>query len=157
MSEEVTRPRGDSGYAPRGDKDAPPSEPRFKGRRRRKVSFLTIQKIDYVDYKDVATLRRFLNDRGKILASRQTGNTAGQQRMITRAIHRAREMALLPFVVIELSDRRDHGPRRDRGPRDRDYAPREQAPREEAPREEAPVEPVAVAPAEEPAVDAAAE
>lgn len=75
-----------------------------RGRRRRKVSFLTINKIDSVDYKDVATLRRFLTDRGKILPSRQTGNTAKQQRMISRAIKRAREMALLPFVVSETGD-----------------------------------------------------
>jgi small subunit ribosomal protein S18 len=75
-----------------------------------------------VDYKEVNILRRFLNDRGKIIPSRQSGNTAKQQRMISEAIHRAREMALLPFVVKEMgNDRRDFGPRRerfgDRGPR----------------------------------------
>lgn len=80
-----------------------PGEPKFKGRKRRKVSYLTINKIDQVDYKDVAILRRFINDRGKILPARQTGNTAKQQRMIARAIHRAREMALLPFVVQEMA------------------------------------------------------
>lgn len=72
--------------------------------RKRKVSYLTVNKIDFVDYKDVAVLRRFLTERGKILPSRQTGNTAKQQRMITRAIKRAREMALLPFVVTDLTD-----------------------------------------------------
>lgn len=84
-----------------------------KKARKRKVSFLTTNKIDYVDYKDVAVLRRFLTDRGKILSSRQTGNTAKQQRMIARAIKRAREMALLPFVVTDLTDE----PRAPRPPR----------------------------------------
>ena len=117
MSEEVNRPeRADA--APRADKDSAPGEPKFKVKRRRKVSILTIQKIDKVDYKDVALLRRFINDRGKILASRQTGNTASQQRMITKAIHRAREMALMPFVVTDMVDRREHGHRRERPPRD---------------------------------------
>ena len=73
-------------------------------RTKRKVSILTLNKIDYVDYKDVAILRKFMTDRGKIVSSRQTGNTAKQQRMIASAIKRAREMALLPFVVTDLTD-----------------------------------------------------
>lgn len=90
-------------------------EPRFRGRRRRKVSYLTINKIDFVDYKEVNILKRFINDRGKILSSKNTGNTAKQQRMIARAIRRAREMALLPFVVTEMAADR---PFRPRGPRE---------------------------------------
>lgn len=111
-------------------------EPKFRGKRRRKVSYLTINKIYSVDYKDVSILRRFINEHGKILSSRITGNTAKQQRMIARAIRRAREMALLPFVVTEMSaerpmrgargPRRDYGDRNDRGG---DRAERE-APRE---------------------------
>lgn len=100
----------------------PGGEPRFKGRRRRKVSYLTINKIDTVDFKEVNILRRFLNDRGKILPSRQSGNTAKQQRMIASAIRRAREMALLPFVVTEFTPDRPPRPRsydRDRGGYDR--------------------------------------
>ncbi len=77
---------------------------RAKSRKRRRVSMLTISKIETVDYKDVDLLRRFLTERGKIVPSRQSGNTAKQQRMITRAIKRAREMALLPFVVADLND-----------------------------------------------------
>ncbi len=83
-------------------------EGRLRGRRRRKVSYLTINKIDWVDYKEVNILRRFLTDRGKILSSRQTGNTAKQQRMIARAIKRAREMALLPFVVSDATEEFGH-------------------------------------------------
>lgn len=130
------------------DKDAVMGEggQRFKSKRRRKVSYLTINKIDYVDYKEINILRRFLNDRGKILPSRQTGNTAKQQRMIASAIRKAREMALLPFVVTEMGqDRREYGPRRernyDRGPR-QDQQQQSQAPAAAAP---------APAPAAEPA------
>jgi small subunit ribosomal protein S18 len=72
--------------------------------RRRKVSYLTLNKIEYVDYKDLDVLRRFISDRGKILASRQTGNSATQQRMVSTAIKRARELALLPFVVSEENE-----------------------------------------------------
>jgi small subunit ribosomal protein S18 len=115
----------------RPDKDAPEGGPRGKGRRRRKVSYLTLNKIDTVDYKEINILRRFLNDRGKILPSRQTGNTAGQQRMISEAIHRAREMALLPFVVTEMTaDRREYGPRRERYNNRREEAPRTETPAE---------------------------
>ena len=158
---EDTRPQGNetngdgaarqTSSSPR-DKDSipAPGEPRMRPKRRRKVSFLTINKVATVDYKDVATLRRFINDRGKILPARQTGNTAKQQRMIARAIRRAREMALLPFVVTEPGpDRREFAPRdrggyrgdrdRDRGDRDRDRAPRSEAPRvEAAPKADAP-------------------
>lgn len=88
-------------------------EGRPRSRRRRKVSFLTLNKMEEVDYKDVATLQRFLTERGKIMPARQTGNTAKQQRMITRAIKRAREMALLPFVVVEAVDT----PRKPRAPK----------------------------------------
>lgn len=110
------------------DKDAAAGtgEQRFKSKKRRKVSFLTINKIEYVDFKDVNILRRFINDRGKMLPSRQTGNTAKQQRMVARAIRRAREMALLPFVVSEMTNDRREFPRRER-------APREQAPVREQP------------------------
>ncbi len=96
------------------------------------MSYLTTNKIYKVDYKEINILRRFINDRGKILPSRQSGNTASQQRMIASAIRRAREMALLPFVVSEMgTDRREYGPRRDRGDRYNDRGPREQAPRED--------------------------
>jgi small subunit ribosomal protein S18 len=122
MSDDSKFQRGDAAggdpraaAAVRGDKDAMDAGGRFKGKRRRKVSYLTTNKIDFVDYKEVNILRRFINDRGKILPSRQTGNTAKQQRMIASAIRRAREMALLPFVVTEMStERREYAPRRER-------------------------------------------
>jgi small subunit ribosomal protein S18 len=134
MSEEKTQQNGTEDRGARTmvakDKDAAAGvgEQRFKSKRRRKVSYLTINKIEFVDYKDVNILKRFINDRGKMLPSRQTGNTAKQQRMIARAIRRAREMALLPFVVTEMTaDRREYQ-RRERAPRGEHYTPREQAP-----------------------------
>ena len=67
--------------------------------RRRKVCSFCVDSIESVDYKDVGRLRRFLSDRGKILPRRITGNCAKHQRQLTRAIKRARIMALLPFTV----------------------------------------------------------
>lgn len=65
--------------------------------RRRKVCFFTSNKITYIDYKDVDLLRRFVSDRGKILPRRVTGTCAKYQRQLTRAVKRARQMALLPY------------------------------------------------------------
>ncbi len=66
-------------------------------RKRRKVCEFCVNRIAVVDYKDSARLRKFLTERGKILPRRITGNCAGHQRQLTRAIKRARIMALLPF------------------------------------------------------------
>ena len=55
-------------------------------------------KIEVIDYKDVATLRKFVSDRGKIRARRITGTTVQDQRKIAKAIKNAREMALLPYA-----------------------------------------------------------
>ena len=68
-------------------------------RRRRKVCAFCVDKIETIDYKDSARLRKFISDRGKILPRRVTGNCAGHQRQLTQAIKRARTMALLPFVI----------------------------------------------------------
>ncbi len=72
---------------------------RGRGRGRRRVCSFCMDDIDKVDYKDVGRLRRFLSDRGKVLPRRITGNCARHQRQLTRAIKRARIMALLPFSV----------------------------------------------------------
>ena len=66
-------------------------------RRRRKVCGFCVDKLQQVDYKDVVRLRRFVNERGKMLPRRMTGNCAGHQRQLTVAIKRARVLALLPF------------------------------------------------------------
>ncbi len=55
--------------------------------------------IEYIDYKDVETLKRFLNDQGKLLPRRLTGVSAKYQPQLTTAVKRARHVALLPFVA----------------------------------------------------------
>jgi small subunit ribosomal protein S18 len=64
---------------------------------RRKVCSFCVDKADFIDYKDVAKLRRFISERGKILPRRVTGTCAAHQRQLTVAIKRARHLALLPF------------------------------------------------------------
>lgn len=80
---------------------------RFDSRRRRKVSILTKEKVDYIDYKDVTLLRRFISDRAKIRPRRVTGNNEQQQRAVALAIKNAREMALLPYENRITTQRRN--------------------------------------------------
>jgi small subunit ribosomal protein S18 len=61
--------------------------------------------VDWVDYKDVNLLRRFMSDRGKIRARRVTGNCAQHQRDVQVAIKTAREVALLPYTQRTVSER----------------------------------------------------
>ena len=75
------------------------AQQRRGGRRRRKVDFIAANHIDYIDYKDVDLLKRFISERGKILPRRVTGTSAKNQRKLTVAIKRARVMGLLPFVA----------------------------------------------------------
>ena len=73
---------------------------RDRGRRsRRKVCTFCVDKVDVIDYKDVAKLRRFITERGKILPRRISGNCAKHQRQVTLAIKRARNIALLSFTA----------------------------------------------------------
>ena len=73
---------------------------RDRGRRpRRKVCSFCVDKVENIDYKDVAKLRRFITERGKILSRRISGNCAKHQRQVTVAIKRARNIALLPFTA----------------------------------------------------------
>jgi small subunit ribosomal protein S18 len=71
------------------------------GRRRKKVDFIAANHIEYIDYKDVELLKRFISESGKILPRRVTGTGAKNQRKLTVAIKRARIMGLLPFVQSE--------------------------------------------------------
>lgn len=68
-------------------------------RRRRKVCQFCADKVESIDYKDTAKLRKFVSDRGKILPRRMTGTCAAHQRALTEAIKRARHIALLPYVA----------------------------------------------------------
>ncbi len=73
---------------------------RDRGRRpRKKVCSFCVDKVETIDYKDVAKLRRFVTERGKILPRRISGNCAKHQRQVTVAIKRARNIALLPFTA----------------------------------------------------------
>ena len=113
--QETSAPADKEGVAkPSDSRSGDQRDQRFRRRGRTRVSYLTINKIYKVDYKDIDLLKRFITERGKILPRRQTGNTAKQQRTVARAIKRAREMALLPFVAIDASNERIS-----RRPRDR--------------------------------------
>jgi len=95
-------------------------------RSKKKTSVLNTERIDYVDYKDVNLLRRFMSDRAKIRARRVTGNDSQQQKEIANAIKNAREMALLPYasrVTTQRGGGRDRGERGDRGDRGRADGP----------------------------------
>lgn len=81
---------------------------------KKKTSILSSESIEWVDYKDVNLLRRFMSERAKIRARRVTGNNAQQQRAVARAIRIAREMALLPYSVRQVTQRSRGGRRGDR-------------------------------------------
>ena len=103
--------------------------------RKKKVSVLSSEKIEYVDWKDVNLLRRFVSERSKIRARRVSGNSTQQQKLVADAIKVAREMALIPYATRITTQRNnrgrdgERGDRGDRGPRgDRGDAPRPSGP-----------------------------
>ncbi len=80
--------------------------PKDVGRRgKKKVCIFCRDHIDWVDYKDVNLLRKFMSDRGKIRARRVSGNCAQHQREVAIAIKTARELALLPYTQRTMSER----------------------------------------------------
>ena len=101
----------------RASKDAAPRK--YK----KKTSQLVIDKVAYVDYKDVDLLSRFMSDRAKIRNRRVSGNDVQQQRDVANAIKVAREMALLPYAKRVANQRTTRPPRDGRGPRSDDAAP----------------------------------
>ena len=112
-------------------------------RGKKKVSILTQEKIEYIDWKDINLLRRFVSDRAKIRARRVTGNSAQQQRDVAMAIKNAREMALLPYTNRITTQRGGRGG--DRRSRDDHRSPREDRPVKKDPepqqaQSEAPIE-----------------
>ncbi len=70
-----------------------------RGRKRRKVCQFCVDKVEHIDYKDTAKLRRYVSERAKILPRRMTGTCAAHQRQLTEAIKRARHIALLPYTA----------------------------------------------------------
>ncbi len=66
---------------------------------RKKVCTFCVDKVEEIDYKDVAKLRKYITESGKIVPRRMSGVCAKHQRILAEAIKRAREMALLPYVA----------------------------------------------------------
>jgi small subunit ribosomal protein S18 len=99
--------------------------PKDLGRRvKKKPCALCRDKTDWVDYKDVPMLRKYMSDRGKIRSRRVTGNCAQHQRALAQAIKTARELILLPYTQRTVTERpggrgggRDRGERGERGER----------------------------------------
>ena len=105
-------------------------KPRDNGRRmKKKTSVLITERVEYIDWKDVNLLRRFMSDRAKIRARRVSGNDTQQQRQVAGAIKIAREMALLPYTSRVTTQRGGGGRGRDGDGdgrrRNRDDAPSE--------------------------------
>ena len=74
--------------------------PMNRGRKaRKKVCGFCVDKVENIDYKDIARLRRYMSERGKILPRRVTGTCARHQRELTVAIKRARQLALIPYTA----------------------------------------------------------
>lgn len=80
----------------RGDRAA--RRPRSR-RPRRKVCQFCVDKVEHIDYKEIGRLRRYINERGKILPRRMSGTCAKHQRQLSIAIKRARAIALLPYTA----------------------------------------------------------
>ncbi|MEX0876483.1 MAG: 30S ribosomal protein S18 [Phycisphaerales bacterium] len=91
-----SRDRGDRSSRDRDDRD---DRERFQGG---KVTVTSGKGIEYVDYKDVESLRRMMTPNGKIYGRKRLGTNARQQRMVASAIKRARFMGLLPFTNATL-------------------------------------------------------
>ena len=69
-----------------------------RGRRKKRVCLFCADKVANIDYKDVAKLKKYISERGKILPRRASGNCATHQRTVTQMIKRARHMALMPYT-----------------------------------------------------------
>lgn len=80
----------------KGSKRGPKTAAPKRGGKKKYCQFCA-DKVDYVDFKDIALLRKFMSDRGKIRARRVTGNCSQHQRLVATAVKNAREMALLPY------------------------------------------------------------
>lgn len=68
-------------------------------RQRKRFCYFCKENIEHIDYKDISMLRKFVSDKGKIRPKRSSGNCVQHQRMIAKAIKRAREIALMPYFV----------------------------------------------------------
>ena len=101
-------------------------EPRARGGKKKVCAFCK-ERAEWVDYKDVANLRRFMSERGKIRSRHVTGNCAQHQRDVQVAIKTARELALLPYLQRTTSDRGLGRARTAAGPETEYESPTEEA------------------------------
>jgi small subunit ribosomal protein S18 len=92
------RRQGPGGGASAGGPGQQGGKKKFFYRRKRVCKFC-VEKIEYIDYKDLKTLQQFIPERGKILPRRISGTCALHQRKLQNAIKRARIAALLPFTA----------------------------------------------------------
>ena len=113
---------------PKPPKRAPKIDTR-RGAKKKPCSFCQ-HGVGTVDYKDLAQLRKYISDRGKIRGRKVSGNCQQHQRDVSDAIKTARELALLPYTQRTVTERRggrgnrdDRGPRAPRGDSDRPAAP----------------------------------
>jgi small subunit ribosomal protein S18 len=83
----------DKKRGPRKEKD----DKGWQKRQKKKVCIFCKDRIDYVDFKDVGLLKKFVSERGKIRSRRVSGNCSQHQRDVATAVKNAREMALLPY------------------------------------------------------------
>ena len=96
---------------------SPRRAPKDLGRRvKKKPCALCRDSVEWVDYKDVPMLRKYMSDRGKIRSRRVTGNCAQHQRALAEAIKTARELVLLPYTQRTVTERPGGRGGRDRGP-----------------------------------------
>ncbi len=100
---------------PKPPKRAPKIDIR-RGAKKKPCSFCQ-HGVDRVDYKDLAQLRKYISDRGKIRGRKVSGNCQQHQRDVSDAIKTARELALLPYTQRTVTERRGGRGRDDRGPR----------------------------------------
>jgi ribosomal protein S18 len=100
---------------PKPPKRAPKIDIR-RGAKKKPCSFCQ-HGVDHVDYKDLAQLRKYISDRGKIRGRKVSGNCQQHQRDVSDAIKTARELALLPYTQRTVTERRGGRGRDDRGPR----------------------------------------
>jgi len=82
---------------------------RHKAKRKKigpSTDYFLSENISYIDYKNTDILRKFINDQGRIIIRSYSRLTAKNQRKVTRAIKRARQMALLPYTIIEQKEQK---------------------------------------------------
>jgi small subunit ribosomal protein S18 len=101
MTMRETKKSGNGERGDRGNGDMDGDEKRGRGFARKKVCRFCADKNARVDYKDQATLKYFVTERGKIIPRRISGNCAKHQRAVAKAIKQARGLALIPYLVLQ--------------------------------------------------------